>query len=162
MLMSTSADPCLVPFNPTLAQSNKAVPLSQIHRKSRLTPPIPPRFDPLQRFVRVAALLAKKTVRDVAVRVTWLASQAAAKKRKAEADAAPAGRKNPRKPAPPIFTGHRPPLNPRPPLLPAPAPATAPHVPPFLPAGQVHDAVERVACECSSRQKTVINRRAKK
>lgn len=73
----------------------------------------PERYDALQRYVKLAAVLPRKTVRDVALRCKWTINQQLLKKRKLEA----AGGKVPlgvaKKPGGP-GTGPKPPLMPMP------------------------------------------------
>ena len=52
------------------------------------------RYAPLERYIRAAAALAKKGVRDVALRVKWLASTSIAAKRRMSDESA--GKKRPR------------------------------------------------------------------
>lgn len=42
----------------------------------------PDRFDSVQRYVKIAAMLPRKSVRDVALRVRWTVNQQLLKKRK--------------------------------------------------------------------------------
>ncbi|GAB4823403.1 hypothetical protein N2152v2_010449 [Parachlorella kessleri] len=93
----------------------------------------PERYDALQRYVKLAAMLPRKSVRDVALRCKWTLHQQMLRKRKLEQGG---GGKGPMGMAAKKPAGAKPPLMPMP--LPVsgvggPVPGTVP--PPFLPPG---------------------------